>query len=216
MKMVSVLMCSVSLLILSGCANPADDVPAAKVAPTAPTSSDEPASTEAAPAGDAYTFSADGSKIDFVGSKITGSHTGGFEKFTGEIVVADGAIAGNGIDVAIDTTSLFSDNPKLTDHLKTPDFFDVEQFPTATFKSTAVEGSGDSANITGDLTLHGITRTITVPAKISVGQDKVTLTSEFSLNRLDFEMKYPGKPDDLIRKEVVVKLNINATPKSGA
>jgi len=80
--------------------------------------------------------------------------------------------------------------------LKGPDFFDAKQFPTITFKSTSVEGSGDEYKVTGDLTLHGVTKSITVPIKktgeADVSQMKMGYRTgwqaEVDLKRTDYGM----------------------------
>lgn len=152
-----------------------------------------------------------GSTIEFVGSKVTGSHTGGFRNFAGTVRVADGKIVGNSeIRIAMDST--WSDNDRLTGHLKSPDFFDVANHPYATFTITSVEGSGEQTSVTGNLNLHGVTRSITFPAKVDVTGEAVNVTAEFAINRKDFDITYPGRPDDLIRDNVVIKLSIRATP----
>ena len=92
------------------------------------------------------------------------------------------------------------------------DFLAVAQFPTATFVSTAVDQKATNATVTGDLTLHGVTKGISFPANIHVSDAGVHVTAIFVLNRYDFEIKYPGMANDLIRKEVVLKLNVKAVP----
>jgi polyisoprenoid-binding protein YceI len=74
--------------------------------------------------------------------------------------------------------------------------------------------STDTDKLTGHLTLHGLTKSIQFPAKLTVTPESATLDSEFSLNRKDFGVNYPGMADDLIRDEVVVKLAIQAPRKS--
>ena len=198
------------LILLSGCSNPADDVPAAAVGKAANSA------TNAAPASDAggryFVFETNSSTIQFIGSKVTGSHNGGFKHFAGELKVLDGRLADSGNRIVIDINSTWADNDRLTGHLKSPDFFDAARYPTATFVSTTIRPAGDGATVTGDLTLHGVTKSISFPAKIQVSETGVQVTAEFFLNRLDFGIKYPGKANDLIRKEVVLKFNINATP----
>ena len=152
------------------------------------------------------------SRIGFIGSKVTGRHNGGFRSFTGELVVKGGKIADLGNKVVIDTSTLWADNERLMTHLKSPDFFGVQQFPTATFESTAVTQNGTNSTVAGRLTLHGITRHISFPASISVSADAVDIKAQFYINRFDFNMKYAGKADDLIRKEVVIRLDIKAAP----
>lgn len=211
MQRVKFLLAVVPLIwVLSGCANPADDVPAATVGPASDTTKVEPAEP-ADDSGQYFAFGPDSATIGFTGSKVTGSHNGGFEKFAGEFYVVDGRPA-SGTKVVIDTNSLWSDNEKLTDHLKSPDFFDASQYPTASFVLTAVDQQQGNTTLTGDLTLHGVTKTISFPAAVQVTTEKVNLTSEFSINRFDFNMQYPGKADDLIRKEVVIRLDVNAVP----
>ena len=120
----------------------------------------------------------------------------------------------------IDMSSTWADNDKLTGHLKSPDFFDVAKFPKSTFESTEItKGSTDTKykdathTVTGNLMLHGVTKSIQFPAKIAVTTDAATLDSEFFLNRKDFQINYPGMANDLIRDEVVIKLAIRAPRK---
>src|SRR5262245_39237234 len=89
----------------------------------------------------AATISAGNSKITFVGTHSGDKpdpRTGGFAKFTGKVTVDPATKALTGVTADIDTTSLFTAIPKLTDHLKTADFFEVREYPTAKFESTKV------------------------------------------------------------------------------
>ena len=201
-------------LFLAGCADPSQSVPAASVGTNSSTTTATAATTPspATPAaGKAFVIDSNNSKVEFTGSKVTGKHDGGFKQFQGEVRVANGAVSH--AKVTIDTTSIYSDNERLTGHLKSPDFFDVAKFPTAVFETTSVSGSGENATVTGNLTLHGVTKPITFPAKIDVKDDSVTVNAEFSINRMDFDIKYAGKADDLIREGVVLRLDVKATPK---
>ena len=166
----------------------------------------------AAPAGDAkdYRFDSSTSKVGWVGSKVTGKHEGSFGSFRGVVHVVDGNPEKSNVTVDIDTASLTTDNDKLVGHLKSGDFFDVAKYPKATFTSTEVKGN----QVTGNLTLHGVTKAITFPATIKIAGDDVTVDSEFAINRKDFGLAYPGKPDDLIRDDVVIKLAIRAKKPS--
>jgi polyisoprenoid-binding protein YceI len=199
-------------LFLAGCADPSQSVPAANVSTN---SSSATASTTASPAtpaaGKAFAIQPENSKVEFTGSKVTGKHDGGFKQMNGEIHVANGTVSH--AKVTIDTTSIYSDNDRLTGHLKGADFFDVEKFPTAVFETTSITGSGANSNVTGNLTLHGVTKQISFPAKIDVKDDAVTVIAAFSINRMDFGIKYAGKADDLIRDGVVLRLDVKAAPK---
>lgn len=197
-----------ALLLLLGCGNPADNVP--KAAVSSETNAEESAASTSNER--VFALSPASGTIDFIGSKVTGSHRGGFTNFTGELRVSEGQLAGAGNKIVIDMNSTWSDNGKLTGHLKSADFFHVQQFPTATFVSTAVEKKTTNFMVTGNLTLHGVTKQIAFPAQIQVSDQAIDLTSQFVLNRFDFEIKYPGKANDLIRKEVVMRLKLKATP----
>ena len=81
---------------------------------------------------------------------------------------------------------------------------------TAQFTSQSIVREGTGYTVTGNLTLHGVTKSITFPASIMVTPEGVTAQSEFVLKRFDWNIEYKGKADDLIRDEVVVTLNIAA------
>lgn len=215
-------------LVLAGCAkNPAASVPSAQVqsstpivaqsgAPAPATSTSPTEAADKAPTpmdGTVYAF-AEGTEVGFVGSKPTGSHSGGFKKVKGTVTVPDGDLGQSAVEITIDMTSLWADNEKLQGHLASDDFFGVSQFPQTTFKSSSVSKEGDGYKVTGDLTLHGVTKTITFPAKIAMEGEALKTSAEFSINRKDFGIVYPGKPDDLIRDDVVIKYDITAGKKA--
>jgi polyisoprenoid-binding protein YceI len=194
--------------LIYGCANPAADKPKATVGNAAPEASTaKPAATET------LTISTQNSKVEFVASKVTRTHHGSFKQFSGKIELAPNSIPDSRVSVDIDTASVEADDPQLTAHLKTPDFFDVAKMPKATFVSTKIEPSnagGASHTVTGNLELHGVKKSITFPATIQVAPDSVSVNAEFAINRKDFGIVYAGKADDLIRDEVVLKLDIKA------
>lgn len=160
-----------------------------------------------------FAFSNDGSTLAFVGAKITRKHEGGFASFRGTIDLVGGDPTKSVVKTEIDVGSLTVDEPKLAGHLKTPDFFDVAKFPKATFTSTSIQAGGANGathGITGNLDLHGVTKSVSFPAAIRVTADGVETDAEFSINRKDFGIVYPGMPDDLIKDEVLIKLKIRA------
>jgi polyisoprenoid-binding protein YceI len=165
-----------------------------------------------------YTFDQSSSKVSFVGSKVTGKHDGSFGTFKGTVDVADGAPEKSKVDVQIDADSLTTDTEKLTGHLKSPDFFDTKANPKATFVSTEIKKGGDKGathTVTGNLTIKGITKSVTFPATINVSSDSANLDAEFSINRRDFSLNYAGMPNDLIRDDVLIKLSIKAKKSAG-
>jgi polyisoprenoid-binding protein YceI len=200
------------VLTSMACGNPADHVPAAHVKEAADGhDGDASPQTTRAASTEVFTIS-EGSSIGFSGSNVGGTHDGGFNSFEGTITRVKGEPAKSRIELTIDTTSLWADDDRLAGHLKSADFFDVETHSTATFTSTEIVAEGDSFSVTGNLTLHGITKSITFPATITYDEGKVMAKAEFSIMRFDFDIVYPGRPDDLIRDEVVVRFDVEATP----
>ncbi|NNC87752.1 MAG: YceI family protein [Akkermansiaceae bacterium] len=192
-----------ALLAVAGCENPADNTTDAKVEEAKPKPAPEVVD------GTRYVFT-DNSKIGFVGSKVTGSHEGGFKEFTGHFTIADGKPVGTDHKVEINLRSTWADNPRLARHLKGPDFFDVPRHPMAVFDVTSIEKIDTGYSVTGNLTLHGVTKSITFPATVSQNGKVAKIKAEFDINRFDWGIAYPGKSDDLIRKEVVLKLDLEA------
>jgi len=101
------------------------------------------------------------------------------------------------IDVTVGLAGLSTGQEQRDGHLKSADFFDVEQFPNMTFKSTSIKKTGDETfDVTGDLTLHGVTKSITLKAEVSpeitspFGGYKVGVTATGVLNRDDFGMTW--------------------------
>jgi polyisoprenoid-binding protein YceI len=176
-----------------------------------------PAAPAANPStGVSYAFSQANSSIEYVGAKVTGKHEGKLGTFSGNIQLVDGDPTKSAVSVDIDVGSITSDNEKLTRHLKSADFFDVEKFPKATFKSTAIKAGGaDGAThtITGNLDLRGVTKQIAFPATIKVGEG-VQVNAEFAINRKDFGINYAGMANDLIKDEVLLKLKLDAKKSS--
>jgi polyisoprenoid-binding protein YceI len=161
-----------------------------------------------------YTFSQASSKFEFVGAKVTNKHDGKFGTFNGTINLVDGKPEKSSVVTEVEMGSVSVDNDKLTGHLKTPDFFDVAQFPKARFSSTSItpQGVGTSKyQVTGNLELHGMTKSISFPATIQVVGEAVDIGAEFAINRKDFGIVYPGAPDDLIKDDVLLRLNLHAT-----
>jgi len=194
----------VAALFSSGCSDPANSVPKASA------SKAQEATPGSSQVGAEYTIRSE-STIAFTASKVTQTHQGGFKNFAGKFNVADGKIAGLP-EIKIAMPSIWADNEKLTGHLKSPDFFDVKQFPVATFTATAIEPAGAGYKVTGNLDLHGVKKSVSFPAEIHASPEALSVKAEFAINRRDFNINYPGMPNDLIRDNVVLKLDIKATP----
>jgi polyisoprenoid-binding protein YceI len=173
------------------------------------------------------------SSISWVGTKVTGKHTGTFGVKEGSLSIkGNQLVAGKFvIDVAaLKVTDIPADNEmngKLVGHLKSPDFLDTEKFPTATFEITGVETYKADPNakveekdkeyvlenpthtITGNLELRGEKKSITFPAVVNVANGKVEAEAKFNINRQDWKIVYEGKKDDLISNTVHIGLKIS-------
>jgi polyisoprenoid-binding protein YceI len=194
-----------ALLLVSSCANPAANKPKAITGQPAPVSS-------TTVPGEKYLITPGNSKIEFIGSKVTGNHHGSFGKFSGTVDFT-GQPEKSRVSIAIEMSSATTDTPDVTKHLQTADFFDVAKFPQATFVSTEIKPGGEkgaSHTVTGNLTLHGVTKSITFPATIGVASDAITVESTFAINRKDFSINYAGAADNLIRNDVVLTLHVRA------
>lgn len=187
------------------------DVPAAPSAAPAQTAAPAPAEAKT---GVEVAFSNEGSTLEWVGAKVSGDHKGGFQRFTGTAQVDGDQVLS--AKVQIDVTSLFSDTEKLTGHLKSPDFFDVERLSTASFETTSITagGEGGTHTVTGVLDLLGVKKELTFPATVAAVEGGHSVKAEFMLNRKTWGLVYPGKPDDLIKDEVLVRLDVKL-PKAG-
>lgn len=193
------------LIILSGCSDPSTNKSKAVTGEAAPVAS-QPAQ------GHKYLITPQNSQITFVASKVTGSHNGSFGDFSGEITY-NGTPEQSHVSINIKTDSINTDTPDLTKHLKTADFFDVAKYPDAKFVSTAIKAGGEggaSHTVTGNLTMHGVTKSVTFPATINVTPDVATVDSTFSINRKDFGINYAGAADNAIRDNVVLTLKVRA------
>lgn len=131
------------------------------------------------------------SKIDFVGRKTDGMHKGGFKAFKVKSVADFENPTASTLEIEIDTTSLWSDDEKLTNHLKNPDFFDVRKFPKITFKATNLTTEEEGkAKIVGNLTMLGKTVEVTIPADVAVNDESIDLTAKFKIDRTLWGMAY--------------------------
>lgn len=174
----------------------------------------------AAPAGERLAVDKGRSKVGFVGAKVTAQHVGVFEDFAGTIALAEGKL--DSVEFEVQTTSVVADggNPRLEGHLRSPDFFEVEKHPTAKFVSTKIAAGSDAEGmthtVTGNLTLRGVTKSVTFPAKVEVSASEVRASAEFGIDRKDFGIEYPGKADDLIKDNVLLQVEFVAPRASAA
>lgn len=140
------------------------------------------------------------SQVNWTGKKVIGSHNG-------TVALKSGKIEVNGAEVTkaefeADMTSIkvldltdAGSNAKLTGHLKSDDFFAVDKFPTASFKSTSVKALPAAAGkptheVTGDLTIKGVTKSITFPMTVVVDNNKATAAATLTVDRTLYDIRY--------------------------
>ncbi len=174
-------------------------------------------------------FSADTYKIDAVHSEVSfkirhlvAKSSGRFTKFSGSVQLDEKNISKSSVQVNIESASVNTDNEGRDKHLRSADFFDIEKFPTITFKSTDVkEVSKGKLLVTGDFTLHGVTKRISFPitnigAQVSPMDKKAHagfIDGTLTINRNDFGIKtFPGVLGD----DVEISLNVEAIKEEAA
>ena len=157
-------------------------------------------------------LSAANTRVTFVGTAGPTSHEGGFDQLTGEWSLATEDPKDSRLSVQIETASVQTRIGLMTTHLKREDFFDVRQFPTASFSSTRIEPqtgpTGTNYQVTGNFTIHGITQAMTFPARISVNPDAVSLDARLIFSQTAFGM---AKSAEKTRDEVPVTISVNAS-----
>lgn len=209
-KRLFVLLFAASLAI-GGCSNPnttgGGDEKAGDEKASEKKAGDE--TTSAAAAGTNVALAPKNTTIEFVGTH-TGDdpkpRKGGFKAFSGVATIDGGSL--KSIQVEIETESLYTEIDKLTNHLKSPDFFDVRQHPKATFETTAIEAAdGGKVNVTGKLTLLKETQEITFPATLTT-DGGLKLDAEFTIDRTRFGMTYG---EDNVEKDVTLTIRVDNT-----
>ncbi|WP_223607254.1 YceI family protein [Chryseobacterium sp. OSA05B] len=142
------------------------------------------------------------------------SHDGTVNVKSGDMIMKGNDLVGGSfvLDMtSINATDLSGDyQKKLNGHLKNGDFFEVEKFPTASFKITSVKKNSDkiyNSLVTGNLTVKGKTSAITFPAKIAYSKGVVSLVSEkFSFDRQKFDVAYKSTMQDVFVKDDIEML----------
>lgn len=146
-----------------------------------------------------YTVDSQSSKLVWTGKKVTGEHTGNISLSTGSLVTANKKLKSGTFE--IDLTSLtvtdLTDkdyNAKLVGHLKADDFFSVEKFPKAKFVTTSVvPKGGENYEISGKLTIKGITNEVKFPATVKVEKNKTTAQAKILVDRTKYDIKFRSK-----------------------
>ena len=118
---------------------------------------------------------------------------GAFHKVTGTVKLDEKDVTHSSVEAVIDTTTVNTDEPKRDEHLKSPDFFNIAKYPSMTFKSTAVTNAGGKLKLVGDLTLDGVTKSVTLdldgpatPMKTPQGKTVSGFSASGLIHRAEF------------------------------
>jgi polyisoprenoid-binding protein YceI len=145
---------------------------------------------------------------------------GVFGQFSGTIDYDADNVEQSKVAVEIDAASIDTREPKRDAHLRSADFFDVEQFPKLTFQSTGVKRTGsDTLAVTGDLTIHGVTRPVTLKVeelgggKDPWGNERLVWSAKTDINRKDFGLNWNQVLEAggvLVSEKIAIELEIQA------
>ena len=177
------------------------------------------AATSAFAAAETYTMDGSHTQANFTWTHFGFSNpSAGFDNIAGTITYDADKPGESKVDVTIAIDSLNTHVPKLDEHLKKADFFDVAQFPTATFKSTKVVAGAAKGDfkVTGDLTIHGVTKAVTLDAKLNraavhpmTNQPTVGFDGSVTIKRSDFGIgAYVPNISDEIRIHLTTEASV--------
>jgi polyisoprenoid-binding protein YceI len=166
-----------------------------------------------------WSFDAAHTRVGFaVRHMVVSTVRGHFTKYEGSLTLDEKDVTRSKVDITIDTASVDTDVAKRDDHLRSPDFFDVAKFPKMTFASTKVEKAGSGLKVTGNLTLHGVTKPVvlevselTAEVKDPYGNLKRGATATAKINRKDFGLAYNAVLEAggvAIGEEVTINLDV--------
>jgi len=172
----------------------------------------------AAWANEAYQFDPSGSTIGFSVHQFLGTTHGKFTKFSGKIEVDREHPENSSVTTQIDVRSIDTRIKKRDDHLRSMEFFNVEKFPQITFKSRSVKRTGpQSGDILGDLTMHGVTRPITLHVKLltpisETARTRWAVMTE-PIRRRDFNLMFASAAEAVSGISQTVAINIEIEAK---
>ena len=168
-----------------------------------------------------YTIDPSHSRIGFVArhamvTKVRGS----FNEFEGQAVVHGADIASSQVNVSIEVASIDTRNAQRDEHLRSGDFLGAPDFPQITFTSTQVRATGDAeVEITGDLTIKGVTKSVTVPFEFEggaldpFGNERIGFEGSVVINRSDFGITWNAALETggvLVSEKITLEFEISA------
>jgi polyisoprenoid-binding protein YceI len=152
---------------------------------------------------------------------------GGFSNVTGTVVYDDKDVSKSSVDVTIDVSTVDTREPNRDKDLKSDHFFDLEHYPTMTFRSKKVEQAGvGKLKVTGDLTIHGVTKEVvldvdgpTAPVKDPWGNQRAAINATTKINRQDYGVKWNAMMDNggvVVGDDVSINIDAEMVQKGPA
>jgi polyisoprenoid-binding protein YceI len=148
----------------------------------------------------------DGHSIDFKSKDPSGS----FKEMGGDIEFDENNLDACKFNLNIAVSSISTGNGIQNKKAQTEEWFDAKKFPLIKFKSTKVEKKGSEYNITGELTMKGVTKTVTIPTTVSGSGSKLTFKGNFNVNRMDFKV---GKKSAIVSDIMKISYVVPAVKK---
>jgi polyisoprenoid-binding protein YceI len=167
---------------------------------------------------ESYKFDPSGSTIGFSVHQFLGTVRGKFTNFSGRIEVDREHPENSSVTAQIDVRSIDTRIKKRDDHLRSAEFFNVEKFPRITFKSRSVKRTGpQSGDILGDLTMHGVTKPITLHVKLLTPMNETVQTrwsvTTDPITRRDFNLMFAPASESVSGISQTVAINIEIEAK---
>jgi polyisoprenoid-binding protein YceI len=169
----------------------------------------------------AWTIDISHSHVGFnVRHMVVSTVRGEFGKFSGTLNFDETNPANSSVEAEVETASISTRDANRDNHLRSADFFDAEKYPTITFKSTSVAKAGDDYKVTGDLTLHGVTKSVTFTVEYSgiikdpYGLQRTGFSAKSKINRKDYGLVWNGLLETggaVVSDEVKLELEFEAT-----
>ena len=176
------------------------------------------------PAPGTYTIDTSHSSVEFVGRHLgLAKVRGRFTKFGGDIKIAE-VPEESSVEVDVDVASVESADQRRDDHLRSPDFFHVEEHPSMVFRSTGLTPAGDGAwDVAGDLTIRGVTKPVVLHTEFEgaenspFGDQRIGFSAATEVNREDWDLGWNVVLESgglLVGKKIKIELNIEAVRAS--
>ena len=180
--------------------------------------------TAAQAAAETYVIDATHSSVTFRIRHLVGKTPGTFKDFAGTIAFDAADPTTGKVEATIQAASIDTNNDKRDDHLRSADFFDVANHPTITFKSTGVARAGDGFKLTGDLSMHGVTKPVTLDMQVlgvgpGFGGKVAGFEARGTVQRKDFNISWNRALDagslvlgDEVEIVITVEAGVQAPP----